>query len=181
MGPRLRKAALTAHVAASVGWLGAVAAFLALAVAGLVGDDPGRTRGLYPAMDVLTWWAIVPLALAALVTGVVQALGTPWGLLRHYWVLAKLVLTVLATGFLLLHTAPVGHLADAAARGADLDGAGLGGLRVQLVADAAAAVLVLLVTTALSVFRPRGVTPYGWRKQQDRDRSPGQEAVPAGR
>jgi hypothetical protein len=37
MTPRLRKFALTAHVTSSVGWLGAVAAFLALAVAGLTG------------------------------------------------------------------------------------------------------------------------------------------------
>lgn len=73
-------------------------------------------------MDVVTWWVIVPLTLASLVTGVLQALGTPWGLLRHYWVAAKLVLTVLATGFLLLHTGPLGLLADSADAGGALEG-----------------------------------------------------------
>jgi len=34
MTPRLRKFVLTAHVTLSVGWLGAVAGFLALAIAG---------------------------------------------------------------------------------------------------------------------------------------------------
>jgi hypothetical protein len=42
MTPRLRKFALTAHVTSSVGWLGAVAAFLALAVAGLTGQNSSR-------------------------------------------------------------------------------------------------------------------------------------------
>jgi hypothetical protein len=36
MNPRLRKIALTVHVTSPVGWLGAV--FLALAIAGLVGE-----------------------------------------------------------------------------------------------------------------------------------------------
>lgn len=40
-----------------------------------------------------------------------------------------------------------------------------GGMRVQLVLDAAA-VVVLLTTTALSVHKPRGITRYGWRVQQ---------------
>ncbi|WP_309235299.1 hypothetical protein [Streptomyces sp. TRM64462] len=167
--PIWRKAALTAHVTASVGWLGAVAAFLALAAAGLAGGDTDRARGLYLATQVLTWWVIVPLAFASLLTGVVQALGTPWGLLRHYWVVAKLALTVLATGFLLLHTAPVGHLADVSARGAALDGS-LDGLRVQLLVDAGAALVVLLVVTVLSVFQPRGLTPYGRRATTRRRR-----------
>ena len=34
-------------------------------------------------------------------------------------------------------------------------------------ADASAAVLALLVATTLSVYKPRGVTPYGWRKQRE--------------
>ena len=36
MTPGLRKFALTTHVTSSVGWLGAVGAFLALAIAGVV-------------------------------------------------------------------------------------------------------------------------------------------------
>lgn len=163
MGPRASKAALAAHVAASVGWLGAVAAFLALAVAGLRSQDAMLVRGAYLAMDVTAWYAIVPLCLASLLTGLVQSLGTPWGLFRHWWVVAKLLITVLATLLLLLHLSPIGHLAEVAAERALAEGE-LGGLRIQLVANAGAAVVALLVATALSVFKPRGVTPYGWRK-----------------
>jgi len=52
MTPGLRKFALTAHVTSSVGWLGAVAGFLALAVAGLTNHDGQLVRGLYLAMGL---------------------------------------------------------------------------------------------------------------------------------
>ena len=109
---------------------------------------------------------IVPLAFASLLTGLVQSLGTTWGLLRHYWVLAKLLITILATILLLLHTQPIGRLAGVA-RETTLSTANVGRLQIQLVADAGAALLVLLVATTLSVYKPRGVTPYGWRKQRE--------------
>ena len=49
---RVRKAALTAHVVCSVGWLGAVVGSLALAIAGLITDDQQRMRGIYLALEV---------------------------------------------------------------------------------------------------------------------------------
>ncbi|MDQ0847299.1 hypothetical protein [Streptomyces sp. V1I6] len=164
--PQLRKLTLTLHVTSSVGWLGAVAAFLALAVAGLTSSAPQTVRGAYLAMDVIGWYVIVPFSVASLVTGLVQSFGTVWGLLRHYWVIAKLLITVVATLLLLVHMQPVGHLADAAARAA-LAGGELQGMRIQLIADAAAALLVLLTAAALSVFKPRGVTRYGRRRQRE--------------
>lgn len=160
----VRKAALTAHVASSVGWLGGVAAFLALAVTGLDSADALRVRACYVAMDVITWDVIVPLSVASLLTGVVQALGTTWGLFRHYWVVFKLTLTVVATGILLLHTEPIGEVAELAAR-TTLSSADVRETRAQLVADAGAALVALLVTTTLSVVKPRGLTRYGRRKQ----------------
>ena len=47
MTPRLRKFALTAHVTSSVGWLGAVAVSLAIAVAGLTSHDAQVVRAAY--------------------------------------------------------------------------------------------------------------------------------------
>jgi hypothetical protein len=166
MSPSLRKLALTTHVASSVGWLGSVTVFLVLAVVGLTGQDAQRVRGAYLAMETTGWYVIVPLAIASLLTGIVQSLGTTWGLLRHYWVLMKLVLTVVATFLLLLHMQVADHVADAAARTA-LSAGDLRSMRIQLVFDAAAAVAVLLTTTALSIYKPRGITRYGWRVQQE--------------
>src|ERR1700730_18219028 len=98
----LRKFALTAHVTSSVGLLGSIAAFLALAVAGLTGQDAQMVRAAYPAMALIARFVIVPLTFASLLTGLIQSLGTPVGLFRHYWVLVKLLLTAFAAVVLLV-------------------------------------------------------------------------------
>jgi uncharacterized membrane protein len=166
MTPGVRKFALIAHVTSSVGWLGAVAGFLALAVAGLTTQDTQMVRAAYLAMELTGWFVIVPLSLASPLTGLVMSMGTTWGLFRHYWVLAKFVITIPATIFLLLHMRPIGHLARVVTE-TTLSSGDLAGLRIQLVADAGAAMLVLLVATTLSIYKPRGLTPYGWRKQRE--------------
>jgi len=165
MPPGLRKFALTAHIVSSVGWLGAVASFLTLAVAGLSTREPERARAAYVAMELTAWFVIVPLSLASPLTGFIQSFGTPWGLFQHYWIIAKQVITIPATVFLLLHTPAISRLADAAEDTALLS-ADFGRLKIQLTADAGAAQLVLIVATALSVYKPRGMTRYGQRKQR---------------
>ncbi|WP_222841501.1 MULTISPECIES: hypothetical protein [Hymenobacter] len=164
LSPLLRKFMLTAHITFSVGWLGAVAVFLALAITGLTSEDALLVRTAYLAMGLSGWLIIVPSSLGALLTGVVQALGTPWGLFKHYWVLVKLVLTVGATLLLLLHMQPISYLAEVAAK-TDLSATDLRGLRLQLLADAAAALVVLLAATAISVYKPWGRIGQ-WRRQQ---------------
>lgn len=166
MTRQLRKFALTAHVTSSVGWLGAVCAFLALALAGLTGQEDVTVRGAYLAMDLVTRFIIVPLCLASLATGLIQSLGTKWGLFRHYWVLIKLLITVFSTIILMVHMRPIAYLA-AVAHETSFSSADHRELRIQIAADAGAAVLALLVTTILAVYKPRGLTPYGWRKQRE--------------
>ena len=167
MTGRLRKLVLTAHVATSVGTLGAVAVFLALAVVGLASEDVRLVRSAYPAMEVTARFVIVPLIFAALLIGLVQSLGTPWGLFRHYWVLVKLLLTVFTIVVLLLQLDGIGIMAGVAAKG-ELSSGDLLGLRRSLRFHAAGGLLVLLLTTILSVYKPQGVTRYGWRKQHER-------------
>jgi hypothetical protein len=166
MTPGLRKLALTGHIIASVGLLGSIAAFLALAIAGLSSQDEQLVRAAYLAMEMTARFVIVPLAIASLLTGLIQSLGTPWGLFRHYWVLVKLLLTVFATIVLLVKMELIGYAARLAAETilprADLRAAG-----IQLVVHAAGGLLVLLVPAVLSVYKPRGLTPYGRRKQEE--------------
>jgi hypothetical protein len=160
----LRKFALTAHVTSSVGLLGAVAGFLALSIAGLTSQDSQTVRAAYLAMELIAWFTIVPLAFASLLTGLVQSLGTTWGLFRHYWVLIKLLLTIIITIVLLLKMELIGYVAGVAAE-TTLSSTDLRAARTELVVHAAAGLLVLLVPVALSLYKPRGVTRYGWRKQ----------------
>jgi hypothetical protein len=170
MAPDLRKFALTVHVIASVSWVGAVAGFLALAIAGLVSPDIQLVRASYLAMDLTYRSVVIPLGLASLVTGLVSSLCTEWGLLRHYWVLVKLLLTIPASILMLVHVRPVGYMAGVAAA-TMLSSADLSRLRMQLVAYASAALLALLVVTALSTYKPRGRTWYGARRLEQRSKS----------
>jgi hypothetical protein len=153
--PRLRKLALTAHVTASVGWLGAVGAFLALSVAGLTSQDPHMVRGAYLVMELTGWVVLVPLSLASLLTGLVSSLGSVWGLVRHYWVLFKLAINVVATIVLLLYMQTLDYLADVAGK-ATLSSGELHGLRnPSPTLHATAALLLLLVATTLAIYKPR--------------------------
>jgi hypothetical protein len=106
------------------------------------------------------------LAFAALLTGLISSLGTTWGLFCHYWVLLKLVLTTFATVVLLVQLGPIRALAttasDPSATLADLAGA-----RRPLI-HSVGGLIVLLAIQVLGVYKPRGLTRYGWRKQYER-------------
>jgi hypothetical protein len=166
MTPHVRKFALTVHVTSSVGWLGAVAVFLVLAIAGLTGKDAQMVRAVYLAMELTTRFVIVPLCLASLLTGLISSLGTEWGLFRHYWILIKLLITILSTIGLLVHLQPISYLAGVAT--ATTLSSSDHQVQIQLVVIAGAAILALLVATTLSMYKPRGMTSYGWRKQYEK-------------
>ncbi len=166
MPPLLRKIALILHITCSVGWIGAITVFLALAIIGLTSVDIPVVYAAYIAMDLMTTLVIVPLSFAATATGLLQSLGTSWGLFRHYWVIAKLVITIPSTIILLTHTHAIRSMALVAAE-FPLTPGDLHELRLQLAVTAGAAIAALLVVTVLSVIKPRGLTPYGWRKQRE--------------
>lgn len=166
MTPGLRKFALTAHVTSSVGLLGSIAAFLALAVAGLTSQHEQILRAAYLAMDLTARFVIVPLAFASMLTGLIQSLGTPWGLFRHYWILAKLLLTVFATIVLLIKMELISYAARLAAE-TILSRGDLRAVGIELAVHATGGLLVLLVPAVLSVYKPRGLTPYGQRTQHE--------------
>lgn len=134
--------------------------------------DVQTVRGAYTAMEIVVVYVIGPLAVASVLIGAVNGLGTPWGLLRHYWVLVKLLLTVVAATVVLIEIPTVVYLAQAAASAADprdLPGTllhSIGGL------------VVLLITLLLSVFKPPGMRRYRWRKLDAQQRLRSQRATP---
>src|SRR4051812_3143681 len=150
LAPRWRKPLLTAHVGSSVGLLGTDAAVLLLAGAGAAGSAP---VAVYPAARLIGAVLLVPLALLSLTTGTLLGPLTPWGLLRHWWVGTKLVLTLAGTVLALVVLTPtLADLAAAAAAGVPLGS----GARLELVRDSGAASVVLLATLVLSVYKPFG-------------------------
>jgi hypothetical protein len=170
MTSSLRKFALAAHIALAVGWIGAVAGYIALDVAAATSQEAQTLRAAYLAMELIAWYVIVPLALASLLTGLVISLGTKWGLFRHYWVLISLLLTIIATVVLLAETQTISYFADIAAdpTTSNDDLRTLGSTLVHSVGGT----VVLLVILVLNVYKPRGMTRYGWRKQQEEGKVP---------
>ena len=169
LAPRLRKVALAVHITFAVGWIGAVAGYIALDVAAATSQDAQTLRVAYLAMEMIAWYVIVPLAFASLLSGLVMSVGTKWGLFRHYWVLISLLLTIIATVVLLVETQTISYFADIAADPATSsdDLRALGSTLVHSIGGT----VVLLVILVLNVYKPRGMTRYGWRKQQEERRA----------
>ncbi len=165
MPPALRKFALAVHLSVSVGWIGAVGAYIAVDVATAAAQDGETLRAAYLAMERIARYVIIPMALASLFTGLVVSLGTTWGLVRHYWVMVSLLLTTFAAAVLLAEMRTISYLADTAADPKTSSDA-LRALTSTLVHSVGGAV-VLLVILVLNIYKPRGMTRYGARKQRE--------------
>ena len=162
--PRGRKFAMTVHVTASVGWLGSVVAYLALAVVGFTSHDAQVSRASYLSMEVVATFVVVPFSIATLLSGIAEAVTTRWGLFRHWWVLAKFALTTVAALILWQHMPAVARMATLAGESA-LSIGDLRAQRLQLVLHALGGLLVLLTATVLSVYKPWGLTPFARRME----------------
>lgn len=163
MTPLVRRGVLAAHLAVSVGWIGAVLVYLAFGLAAAASRDDQTIRAAWIAMDLSGWIVIVPLSIASLITGIAIGAGTRWGVLRYYWVVISLVMTVGSVVVLLLHMPSVSAKANLArsATGSGLDALGTDLLHPSL------GLVVLLVVLTLNVVKPPGMTRYGRRKVPD--------------
>lgn len=91
-----------------------------------------------------------------------MSLGTTWGLFRHYWVIFKLAISLFAIVILMIYMGTFRYMAGVAADpNVDLSVVRNPSPRVHSLL----ALLVLLAATVLAIYKPRGLTPYGWRKQ----------------
>jgi hypothetical protein len=147
---RQYKLALTAHILGSVGWFGVAVFVLFAFVASQVTGDAALSNALLRTVETSPWLS-VPVGLIAAATGVLLSLGTKWGLVRHWWVVAKIaiaVIVVLTDAFVLGHAAH-DHLANVSSPG-------------DLYGPTIAHAVVLAVATLLSVLKPKGRTP--WRR-----------------
>lgn len=114
-------------------------------------------------MEITGWSVIVPLAITSLLTGLLISLGTRWGLFRHYWILISFGLSLFSAVILILHMPTVSALAEAAQTA---EGAALRALGGDL-AHPSIGLAILLCVLVLNVYKPRGLTRYGWRRQQE--------------
>ncbi|MFG2138769.1 DUF2269 domain-containing protein [Streptomyces sp. NPDC048650] len=155
-----RRAVLVVHVAVSVGWLGLTLGLLALGVAGYTTASPATAAAAYRAMKIFGDWLLLPVALTALVTGLVLSLGTRWGLARHRWVYTKFWLTVVTV---LLSAFALRPGIDQAAAQAT---AGTVTPDISLVVAPAVATATYFFLTAISMLKPWGPTARGSRPRR---------------
>lgn len=150
LSPRGRKTVMVLHIVTSVALLGEVWALVALNVYATSAADADLARSAYRLMEVLVFAGGIPLSMTALIAGITLASGTHWGLLRHYWIFAKLLLlvAVILCGMVLFQPAP---MAEAMANGT-LTAAE----QWRQVAVVAVQLVMLVSATVLSVFKPKG-------------------------
>ncbi|MEO7194426.1 MAG: hypothetical protein ABIZ05_06325 [Pseudonocardiaceae bacterium] len=165
---RVRAVVLTVHVVMSVGWLGIDGALVALEVTGLATVHPAARVGMATATAVIACWVLVPVVFLALVSGLVLALATHWGLARHWWVLVKSGIAAVLVALGLVSLVP--------ALPAILAGDGAPATTLTLIGRLVALVL-LLAATGLSMIKPWGRTPRG-RRVRTRPPVPAQRTVP---
>lgn len=155
---RVRRGLLVAHLAVSVSWLGLTLCLLALGVTGATSGSAAAAAAAYRSMKVCGDWLLPPLALSTFATGLVLALGTPWGLARYRWVYLKFWLTLgaAAASLLVFRGSVNAAAADVAAGQAVSDPA-------SLVAPPVVSGSLYLFMTAISVLKPWGPTRRGRR------------------
>ncbi len=159
LSPRWRKVMLTLHVAVSVGWLGSAYGMVVLGLVAWGNSDPLIRYGAYVALHDSDRLIMIPGSLAALATGLIVSLFTQWGLVKHFWVLTKLTLTVSAMVFAALYVSQKATQAMALTdHGAQVS---VGSLGWQVVLGSVVMVVILATNTTLSVFKPWGRTRWG--------------------
>ncbi|MFD4256469.1 hypothetical protein ACFWR9_02265 [Streptomyces sp. NPDC058534] len=140
----------------AVGWVGIEIAQLLLGLVGLTTDDAGLVSATRVVMEVLGIELIAIIAWTTLLTGLLLATATQWGLLKHYWIVTKLVINIILMlngHFFLQHwlreQAEVGKAPES--------------LSLQLVIVMSIALVLLVTATTLSIYKPWGKTRRGRR------------------
>lgn len=155
---RPRRLLRATHVVAAGGWFGLVVAMLALGVTARTAASMELAEVTYRLMARIGGIVIPPMAVATLLSGLALSLLTPWGLLRHWWIVTKTVLglAVIVTAVSLTDTWIEQAMADASA----IDAAG-----TRLVAASVIHLVMLALATVISVDKPWGRTPVGRRRR----------------
>ena len=116
----MRKFVLLAHILSSVSWIGVDLVMGVLSFRGLTTDDPQTLATAYGGLALFCVPLLLTLGLLTLTTGVVLGLGTRFGLARYWWVVTKLVITVVLCVLVLVLLRPT--LAEAGTQTALVDG-----------------------------------------------------------
>jgi hypothetical protein len=126
-----------------------------LAVTAWFTADQRVAGAAYQALGLFAVWPMLVSGLVCLASGVLLGLGTKSGLLRYWWVAAKLVMNVVLCTLVLVALRP--GMADVIQHGAALSAGLPSDLDVSfLFFPPAVSLTMLTIATVLSVFKPWG-------------------------
>jgi hypothetical protein len=161
LSPKARKGVLIVHLAGSIGWLGADIGLLVLAVTAMTTGSPGLGHGAVVAAALLATWASGPLALLALLSGILLSLTTRWGLVRYWWTTVSLVLTLAAAAAVNLALGPMLRGFEVSVLAARPDApvaVAMGSAPAHLFVPPCVAFVLLTFITIINVYKPWGRT-----------------------
>lgn len=158
---RTRRAVLLLHLLAAMSWIGVDLAMGALSYIGLTTDDPERMATAYTAIGMFAVPLLLVLGALTVTTGVTLAVGMHYGLTRQWWVLAKLVISLVLATLVLVALRPV--LDEAAQQSAVVDPTladRLRQVRFDLIFPPIVSTAALVFAAWLGVYKPWGRTPF---------------------
>lgn len=149
-----RQGMLFAHIVLSLGWMGAGAANVVLAGTAALTESEETRRVCYRLINTVDFALVIPLAFGSLGSGLLISLATKWQLLRHWWVLVKLALSVIT-----FSTCGVGVWVEQSIA-ATSSGPATSPVAVPLVVGASANIASFLFMTWASITKPWPKTPW---------------------
>lgn len=165
VSPRTKKALVTTHVLFSASWLGVGVVMVTLTVLGLRSDDAATVRVSYQLLELFDMTILPWSSIGAILSGIAASLTGKWGLVRHYWIVAKLLISIaiIASAFGFLHRWVVSATERSAVLEAAGDAASVGNLGVWLVTGFGTAVSFVAVAMVLSIYKPWPKTRFAAR------------------
>jgi hypothetical protein len=164
VSPSMYKFLLASHIVVSVGWLGTAYAKFILELAAITTSAPDISKTIYSTMKYLSI-AFPILAIPTIITGILLSLCTKWGLIKYYWVVAKLVLAV---GVIVTAISLDGRLIDqsiSALSSQSMDKGIVSAPTILLISLTVAHLIMLVAATFITVYKPWGKTWFGRRKK----------------
>ena len=164
LGRRGRKAVLVTHIVSAGTWIGIDVVLAVLVFTALFTDNVHTAAVIYQALELFAIWPLLATGLVCLASGVVLGLGTKYGLVRYWWVAAKLVINIAFVALVPLSLQPT--VTDAADYGRSLTAAAqqpAPGAITNLIFPPIVSPAGLLIAVILAVYKPWGrIRKAGW-------------------
>lgn len=163
LAPAVRKSLLVLHAVTGISWMGVDIALLVLLITARTTNDAALVISAFHAIRMIVPVAVPPLSFGILITGLILGWGTSWGLVRYWWVLVKLLLSLVMTVLVFSSLVPaINSLAipSTTSLSAEAVRASMGSIPTQLMFPPVVSFLMLGIATVLSIFKPWRRTPW---------------------